>query len=243
MSRREIVEKKKAISEIIKSASDRDHSSLFSQFRHYHYNGHSFYLKSGRGDKLSSKLKHYIQNILKINMERVYGSEWQAEEKVKRKEMVSPEARYIFVYETVDSDANQMSESVGKRGSQNVRPSEKDTIVGFVHFRFTLEEEVPVLYVYELQLEPRVQGKGLGNFLMQLIELIARENRMSAVVLTVQKENLLAMNFYTSKLRYIISSISPSRVNQLIGLERSYEILCKIFVDEAKAVLEAGPNP
>lgn len=108
-------------------------------------------------------------------MERVYGSEWQAEEKVKRKEMVSPEARYIFVYETVDSDANQISESVRERGSQTVCPSDKDAIVGFVHFRFTLEEEVPVLYVYELQLEPRVQGKGLGNFLMQLIELIACE--------------------------------------------------------------------
>lgn len=27
------------------------------------------------------------------------------------------------------------------------------------------------------------------------------QNRMSAVVLTVQKENLLAMNFYLSKLR------------------------------------------
>lgn len=240
MKRKEIVEKKKAISEIIKSASapEKDHLSSFSQFRHYQYDGHSFYLKGGRGDKLSSKLKHYIQNILKINMERVYGSEWQVEEKVKRKEMVSPEARYIFVYETVDSDANQMSESVIRRGSRNVHGSDKETIVGFVHFRFTLEEEVPVLYVYELQLEPLVQGKGLGNFLMQLIELIACENHMSAVVLTVQKENLSAMKFYTSKLRYTISSISPSRVNQLIGLEKSYEILCKIFVDEAKSILE-----
>lgn len=240
MNRREIIEKKKAISEIIKSASapDRDHLSSFSQFRNYKYNGHSFYLKSGHGDKLSSKLKHYIRNILKINMERVFGSEWQAEEKVKRKEMVSPEARYIFVYETVDSDADQMSESAGERGSRTVRASDKDNLVGFVHFRFTLEEEVPVLYVYELQLEPRVQGKGLGNFVMQLIELIACENHMSAVVLTVQKENLLAMNFYTSKLRYTISSISPSKVNQLIGLEKSYEILCKVFADEAKSILE-----
>ncbi|KAL1834723.1 uncharacterized protein LOC108210927 isoform X1 [Daucus carota subsp. sativus] len=240
MKRREIVEKKKAISEIIKAASapEKDHLCLFSQFRHYQYKGHSFYLKSGRGDKLSSILKHHIQNILKINMEKVYGSEWPSEEKSKRKEMVSPEARYIFIYETANSDPNQMSESVGGRGSQTVCANDTETIVGFVHFRFTLEEEVPVLYVYELQLEPHVQGKGLGNFLMQLIELIACENRMSAVVLTVQKENLLAMNFYLSKLRYTISSISPSRVNQLTGPEKSYEILCKVFGVEAKAVLE-----
>lgn len=92
--------------------------------------------------------------------------------------------------------------------------------------------------MYELQLGPHVQRKGLGKFLMQLIELIAHKNQMGAVVLTVQKENLLAMNFYMSKLRYTISTISPSRVDPLMGLERSYEILCKAFDHEAKAILE-----
>ncbi|KAL7240148.1 hypothetical protein ACSBR2_005924 [Camellia fascicularis] len=101
------------------------------------------------------------------------------------------------------------------------------------------QEEIPVLYVYESQLGPHVQRKGLGKFLMQLIELIAHKNQMGAVVLTVQKENLLAMNFYMSKLRYTISTISPSRADPLMGLEKSYEILCKAFDHEAKAILEA----
>ncbi|CAN6859526.1 unnamed protein product [Brassica oleracea] len=35
-----------------------------------------------------------------------------------------------------------------------------DQIVGFVHYRFTLEEEIPVLNVYEIQLESQIQGKG-----------------------------------------------------------------------------------
>ena len=38
-----------------------------------------------------------------------------------------------------------------------------------------LEEEIPVLYVYELLLQPRVPGKGLGRFLMQLVELMAQK--------------------------------------------------------------------
>ncbi|RVW14212.1 hypothetical protein CK203_042090 [Vitis vinifera] len=38
--------------------------------------------------------------------------------------------------------------------------------------------------------------------------------------------------------RYTIASISPSRVNPLIGVDSSYEILCKAFSDEAKAKLE-----
>lgn len=108
-------------------------------------------------------------------MESVYGSEWQTEEKSKRQELVSPEACYLFVYESSSTDANRVSELVEARCSYKVDASDKDPIVAFVQYRFTLEEEIPVLYVYELQLEPHVQGMGLGKFLMQLIELIARE--------------------------------------------------------------------
>jgi GNAT superfamily N-acetyltransferase len=55
------------------------------------------------------------------------------------------------------------------------RQEDSGPLVGFVHYRFVLEEDVPVLYVYELQLESRVQGKGLGKFLMEHIELIAQK--------------------------------------------------------------------
>lgn len=92
-------------------------------------------------------------------MEGPYGSEWAAEEKVKRREMVAPEARYIFVH-------------------WNVHETEDNAptpLLGFLHYRFTLEEEIPVLYLYELQLDSSVQVKGLGKFLMELVELIARE--------------------------------------------------------------------
>ena len=73
----------------------------------------------------------------------------------------------------------------------------------------------------------RIYGEA-GQVLMlftstQQIELIARKNHMKAVMLTVQKRNISAMNFYTSKLRYTISSISPSWVDPLIGAEKSYE--------------------
>ena len=61
---------------------------------------------------------------------------------------------------------------------------------------------------------------------------------MKAVMLTVQKRNISAMNFYTRKLRYTISSISPSRVDPLIGAKKSYEILCETFDSEAKTKLE-----
>ncbi|CAN6714488.1 unnamed protein product [Malus baccata var. baccata] len=238
-SRKEIIEKKKAMDALLKAASaEKDHLSAFPAFRRYQTNGLSAFLESGRGDKLSSSVKHYIQNLLKANMEGLYGSEWPVEERVKRREMVAPEARYIFVREASNASASEMSTMSEQESTSASCVEKRGPMVGFVHFRFVIEEELPVLYVYELQLEPRVQGKGLGKFLMQLIELIARKNQMGAVVLTVHKSNSVAMNFYLSKMRYIISTISPSRVDPLIWIEKSYEILCKAFSDEAKAILE-----
>lgn len=108
-------------------------------------------------------------------MEGHYGSEWLVEEKVKRREMVAPEAHYIFVHEVIGTNFKEksttlMEEETSLRSLENSRP-----LVGFINYRFIVEEDTPVLYVYELQLEHRVQGKGLGKFLMQLIELIARK--------------------------------------------------------------------
>ncbi|KAG0488511.1 hypothetical protein HPP92_007322 [Vanilla planifolia] len=224
----EVLEKQKAIEEIIKSASAiKDHLTSFVAFRQYDRNGF--------GDQLSSPVKKCIQNLLKVNMEDPYGPEWPMEEKVKRREMVAPEARYIFVWEASDDFVSDNILTHDYRS--NCQCSDKKHLVGFVHFRFTVEEDIPVTYVYELQLENCARGKGLGKFLMQLMELIACKNRMGAVMLTVQKSNTAAINFY-NKLRYIISATSPSKVDPLIGVEKSYEILCKTFTSDAKSKLE-----
>ncbi|WJX68042.1 N-terminal L-serine N(alpha)-acetyltransferase NatD [Trifolium repens] len=208
LNRSEVLAKKKAIEQLIKAANAKiDQLAFFLSHRHFKINGLSLCLKSGHGNKLSSPVKRYIQNLLKLNMEGPYGSEWQEEEKVKRREMVDPKARYIFVHEVVNSNADDMTTVLTEEDTSTSRQ----------------EDSGPL-------------GKGLGMFLMELIELIAQKNCMGAVMLTVQKANLLAMNFYMSKLRYMISATSPSKVNPM--LEKSYEILCRTFDDEAKTILE-----
>ncbi|XP_008448499.2 uncharacterized protein LOC103489882 isoform X2 [Cucumis melo] len=236
--RRKILEQKKVMDQLIDVAcAQKDHLSSFPSFHHFNCGGLSLYLQSGHGNKLSHSVKKYVQNLLKINMAGPYGSQWPTEEKVKHREMVSTHAHYIFVHETSNANANGMS-SKSDAEKTTTTLNKKDPVVAFVHFRFILEETIPVLYVYELQIEPRFQGRGLGTFLMELIELIACKNCMGAVVFTVQKANSKALNFYQSKLRYTISSISPSRVNLSMAVETSYEILCKAFNEDAKAVLE-----
>ena len=106
-----------------------------------------------------------------INMEDAYGAEWPKEEKVKRKEMVDEDALYIVV--RLDERDHIMKDKISdgilssKRGNLGIQEGLGSPVVGFVHYRFVVEEDFPVLYVYELQ------GKGLGKFLMQLLELIA----------------------------------------------------------------------
>ncbi|XP_031406889.1 N-alpha-acetyltransferase 40 [Punica granatum] len=241
LKRREVLEKKKAVDELIGAAySDGDPLASFPDFRRYSKDGLSVCLESGHGSHLSSSVKQYIQNILKMNMEGPYGPEWPEEEKVKRRETVAPEALYLFVHETTNEGVNVVPLASDDKAVTKKTAGQMGSLIGFVHYRFIVEEELPVLYVYELQLEPRAQGKGLGKFLMQLVELIARKNRMGAVMLTVQKANVPALNFYTNRLRYVVSAISPSRVDLVLLAEKSYEILCKAFDPEAKVILEDG---
>ncbi|XP_048536098.1 N-alpha-acetyltransferase 40-like [Triticum urartu] len=239
-SRKEILGRKKAIKELIRKAvAVKDHLAQFPDFHKYERSGFSIYLESGHGNQLPVPMRKYIQNLLKANMKGTYGSEWTSEEKIKRREMVAPEARYILICQYADSDIAKcfMKQDSGVECAHVTCRGGR--LLGFVHYRFVVEEDVPVLYVYELQLESSVQGKGLGKFLMQLIELIACKSQMEAVMLTVQKSNTDAMAFYNN-LGYVISSTSPSRVDPLIGIHRSYEILCKAFESEAKCKLEEG---
>lgn len=46
-----------------------------------------------------------------------------------------------------------------------------------------------ILFSYELQLEPGVIRRGLGKFMMQVLELIAFTNNMKKVILTILKNN------------------------------------------------------
>ena len=62
--------------------------------------------------------------------------------------------------------------------------------------RFDVEDAKPILYVYELQLMPAQQRKGLGAFLMTLLKLVAKKNQLDAIMLTVMNVSVHAMQFH-----------------------------------------------
>lgn len=95
-----------------------------------------------------------------------------------------------------------------------------------VRCRFDGDEGFPVAYCYEIQLVPQAQRKGLGKFMMQVLELIGAKNGMERCLLTVMKENHGARAMY-SRLGYSMDESSPGFEDPTE--DAGYEILSKVF--------------
>ncbi|TPX46052.1 hypothetical protein SeLEV6574_g03471 [Synchytrium endobioticum] len=88
---------------------------------------------------------------------------------------------------------------------------------------------VSCVYCYEIQLEPDVQGSGLGTRLLLIMEDLARAAGMHKAYLTVFKSNVRAIAFYTRR-GYTIDGISPSRCLPRRRAARcSYEIMSRVL--------------
>lgn len=183
-------------------------------------------------------------------MEPVFGArEWPAQERTRRRDATAAEARYLFAHATPAEP--------GEAGASP--PASPPPPLGFVHYRFLVEEEVPVLYVYELQVTgacfpPRRQllrrltaapacraeaarGKGLGKYLMLFAEMLAKRSPgpLGGVVLTIQRVNTRALQFYTTKCKYALADISPSRSDPFAAQdEYDYEIYARLFTEDAE---------
>jgi len=187
--------------------------SDFVAFTKYERNGVAAQLEFYTSESIPDELRAWCFDLLKANMEETYAEDWSDRE--KRAELKDDEARFLVMKNKEDSEP-----------------------LAFVHLRFVYEEEIEVLYVYEVQVSEALQRKGVGKFLMQLCELIARKNDMKGVMLTCFKNNPSALAFYLEKLKYVIDPISPSYVNPLAADEYTYEIISKIFCAESKKALK-----
>lgn len=110
-------------------------------------------------------------DLTRANMAEMYAPVWGAwSDAAKRAELVHADARFLVAY----------------RGK---------TPVAFVHFRFELPADV---YVMDVQLSAGVRRRGLGRFLMRLVEQLGRRRGMATVTLTVMRANAPARALYRS---------------------------------------------
>ncbi|XP_026945834.1 N-alpha-acetyltransferase 40 isoform X2 [Sagmatias obliquidens] len=142
-------------------------------------------------------------DLTKTNMQTMYEqSEWGWKDREKREEMTDDRAWYLIAWEN------------------------SSVPVAFSHFRFDVECGDEVLYCYEVQLESKVRRKGLGKFLIQILQLVANSTQMKKVMLTVFKHNHGAYQFFREALQFEIDDSSPS-MSGCCGEDCSYEILSR----------------
>ena len=175
----------------------------------------AFALAFGLGfAELPAEVAAALPGLLEANMAGPYGDEWAQAKAQKAREMADEEARYTVVR------------------------APGGALAAFCQYRFLVEEEVDVLYIYELQVAEGFRRRGLGRLLLMCMELLAKRAAMQGVMLTVQKANPGGVRFY-EKMKYTTAPIDPSFiVGPLEAGTYTYTILNKMFGTQGLALLQ-----
>ncbi|KAI9767105.1 MAG: hypothetical protein M1840_005894 [Geoglossum simile] len=142
----------------------------------------------------------------------------------KRREMRLEEMRYLVVksaLQTKDAAGNNDGGGQGVekhaegsldaplRSGDGGNASGGEDVVGFLSFMLTIENDYPVIYCYEIHLQPSKRGCGLGKHLMGLVEEIGRRVGVDKAMLTVFLRNRDGMKFYGG-IGYTEDDFSPA---------------------------------
>ena len=101
----------------------------------------------------------------------------------------------------------------------------------YVFYRYDMDHDDDVLYCYEIQTEEKMRRKGLGKFMMKVLELMMIKSDMLKIMLTVFKHNEGASKFFKDVLKYEIDETCPY---DTVHEQFDYEILSRFNLKEKK---------
>ena len=206
---------------IVKTANLQDDPlASLPSFKKYNKNDVDLTLSTKRVADISPEKQELIKNLHEKNMKKLYEeSDWGWNAKNKSDELLDESAWYLLA-EKPDG-----------------------TIIGFSHFRFGMNGDDEVLHVNEIQIEPSYQRKGLGRFMMQVLELLGFKADMRKIMLTTFKHNHDASKFFKKTMKYEIDETNPGyqvSKNAAGKKEYDYEILSKF--NKRKIAREEAEN-
>jgi len=194
---------------IKKANAQPDPLEPLPSFKKFERNGVDLVLEAKRAGSLDTSTKDWIFDLMERNMKEMYSkSEWGWNEDNKRKELNEDAAWFLIA-----------------------REKETEVPVAFSHFRFDMDHDDDVLYCYEIQLEECVRRKGLGKFMMKVLELMMIKNDLLKIMLTVFKHNDIASSFFKDVLKYEIDETCPY---DTVYEQFDYEILSRFNAKEKK---------
>ena len=187
------MEKKMNVRVALVKAANRVDDPLqgLPSFKKYEKGDIQVELSAERVIDLDKDTKTWLMELITKNMKELYEqSEWGWKESTKRDEMMDDRAWYLIARSTEPHDAGKL--------------------VAFAHYRFDMDYDDEVLYVYEIQLEDCVRRKGLGKFMMQVLELMAFKADMRKIMLTCFKHNPAAKKFFKEALKFENDETNPT---------------------------------
>jgi len=194
---------------IKKANAQPDPLEPLPSFKKFERNGVDLALEAKRVGSLDTSTKDWIFDLMERNMKEMYTkSEWGWNADNKRKELNEDAAWFLIA-----------------------RERETEVPVAFSHFRFDMDHDDDVLYCYEIQLEECVRRKGLGKFMMKVLELMMMKNDLLKIMLTVFKHNDIASSFFKDVLKYEIDETCPY---DTVYEQFDYEILSRFNAKEKK---------
>ena len=181
---------------IQKSRSTRSRNPISARLR-----SAGFSLEMLHASQLSSEQRKRVFALFESNMKSMYRNSvlgWKPTE--KKRELFDCESRFAILRPPAEEGAE---------------------IAGFAMFRFDTEpcaagdvtaregeQEVEVVYLYEIQIRSANQRDGLGKELMDVVYDLGKATRMRKVMLTVFDENAAARAFY-KRMGYTVDPASP----------------------------------
>lgn len=165
----------------------------------FQIDGKQLDLEYNKSHELSSEQFDVMLQLTEDNMKEFYErSQWGWNREKKLKEFLHKNAKFLIL-------------------------RFEGEVIAFCHFRFeygSYESEASV-YCYELQVVDEFQRRGIGKYLINILQLLAIQFKIYKVMLTVFKHNSVAMEFYMKSMKFRIDKSSPSKFDQ----ETDYEIL------------------
>jgi len=207
-ARKELAAQLGVAQQLISKANDqtKNHMESLVPFQRFTRNGLELDITCKHYEAITKEEFQCVYDILETNMKAEYeASDWGWNDRDKKIEMQEKDPWFLLA---TDKD---------------------NKIVAFSHFKFDFEDDVEVLYCYEVQVVDEMRGKGIGKFLMQVAELIGARSDMKKVMVTVFKHNPRALHFFYDIMKYKDDDTSPRIFDPVTDENYCYEILSKLF--------------
>jgi len=194
-------------------------------FSVYNKNGLDISLETVRAPEVAEETKSWAFELVKTAMKPLYDAAYKDDpdmeaefgwkEKEKKEELRADSAWYL------------------------IARTKEGNPVAFSHFRYDMDYDDEVLYCYEIQVEKAFRRKGLGKFMMKVLEMLCLKADMLKLMVTIFKKDPVEVDFFKKALKFEVDETS---FVDTVHEQFEYEILCRFNQIKKKKLEEEDPQ-